>query len=107
MYQAKPTKTDLYPVPDPLPAYVEVWRFKAGLKDASGLARVFAYAESRRGKLYDWIGVLTAGFIEVGGLEFCSQLTEDAFLQYPYTLCPDVRFTTPDDIANSSLLFKI
>lgn len=106
MYSSQPPCINLYPIPDPLPSYIEVYRLK-DLANEAGLAFVFAYAESRRGRWYDFLGVLTAGLIEVGGLEFCSQLAMDAFVHYPVCLCENIRFASPDDIAGSDKLIRI
>lgn len=104
-YQSKPPIIDKFIVPDPLPKNVEVYRFKQ-LLTPDNLANVFQYAESRRGKWYPFLGVLTAGWLQ-GNLEFCSQYTEDSFAHYPVLLCQNIRFTSPDDIAGSSLLIKV
>lgn len=105
MYSSQPPKIDLYPVPDPLPSHIEVYRLKGGAA-FPGLANVFKYAESRRGRWYPMLGVITAGWLQ-GNLEFCSQLTEDSFCQYPVALCQNIRFSSPDDIAASSALIRI
>ena len=105
-YEAKPPRVCLAPIPNPLPPYVEVYRLRGSI-DPTALRRVLDYADTRIGRLYDFLGVLTAGFIEVGGLEFCSQYTEDSFAAYPVELCPDVKFTTPDDVANSAMLVRV
>jgi hypothetical protein len=105
MYSSQPPKIDLYPIPDPLPQNVEVWRLKESVSP-EGLSNVFRYAESRRGRLYPFLGVLSAGWLQ-GNLEFCSQYTEDSFCEYPVALCEDIRFTSPDDIAASNLIKRI
>lgn len=101
-YSAQPPKIDKFLVPDPLPDNVEVYRWVEPLS-SDGLNKVFQYAESRRGSWYPFLGVLTAGWLS-GNLEFCSQYTEDSFAHYPRLLSPNIRFTTPDDIASSSEL---
>ena len=105
MYASKPPKIDLYPIPDPLPPYIEVHRLKVHPTDTQ-LQAIFTYAESRRGKWYPFLGVLTAGWLS-GNLEFCSQYVEDAFAEGQYILCPDIRFSTPDDVAGSTLTFQV
>ena len=106
MYSAQPPKTDQYPIPDPLPGNVEVWRFKGGAVQP-GLGRVFAYMDSQKGLLYPIISVLSFGLLKIGRGNFCSQLAENAWLRYPYILSPDVQFTTPDLIASSDLIERI
>jgi hypothetical protein len=105
MYASKPPKIDLYPIPNSLPSYIEVHRLKVPPSSAQ-LQAIFAYAESRRGKWYPILGVLTAGWLS-GNLEFCSQYTEDSFADGQIVLAPNIRFTTPDDIAASPLLLKV
>lgn len=106
MYSAQPPRINLYPIPNPLPSFVEVYRLK-GIVDPIRIGDVLDYCDSRRGRRYDFVGVLTFGMIEFGGLEFCSQLTEDAYERYPICLNEKEQFTTPDDIVNSPLLVKI
>lgn len=103
-YSSQPPKIDKFLLPDPLPDNVEVYRLNMPITD-TGLAAVFAYAESRRGSWYPILGVLTAGALQ-GNLEFCSQYTEDAFAHYPVLLCENIRFTTPDDVVNSRCLVR-
>ena len=103
MYASRPPRIDLYPIPLPLPAYIEVRRTKVKLTDEQ-IKAIFYYAESRRGRLYPFLGVLTAGWLS-GNLEFCSQYVEDSYANGQVVLAPDIRFTTPDDIANSGLLY--
>jgi hypothetical protein len=105
MYSSQPPKIDLYPIPKPLPDYVEVYRTITPL-DHVQLINIFKYAESRRGRPYPFIGVLTIGWLS-GNLEFCSQYTEDSFACGQVVLSDDIRFTTPDDIANSSLIKRV
>ena len=66
IYSAKPPKIDLYPIPNPLPSYIEVHRLRTS-PTPDQLQAIFKYAESRRGKSYDFLGVLTAGMVEIGG----------------------------------------
>jgi len=96
-YSSQPPKIDKFVLPDPLPSNVEVWRLNEPL-DPLKLALVFQYAESRRGKWYPLLGVITAGWLQ-GNQEFCSQYLEDSYAHYPVLLCNDIRFATPDGIA--------
>ena len=104
-YSSQPPYINKFLLPDIMPFNVETYRTKMTLQP-EGLANVFQYAESRRGRLYPFMGVLTLGWLQ-GNLEFCSQLVEDSFAHYPLLLCPDIRFTTPDDIVNSLLLERV
>jgi hypothetical protein len=97
MYSSQPPKIDLYPIPQPLPSYIQVYRSKVALTPDQ-LKAIFTYAESRRGRIYPFLGVLTAGWLS-GNLEFCSQFAEDSFAEGDVLLSPKIRFTTPDDIA--------
>jgi hypothetical protein len=106
MYSAQPPTINLYPIENPLPSYIEVYRVRGGLSPVQ-LKDIFNYADSRKGKCYDFIGVGTFGFLEIGGLEFCSQFTEDSFANGQVVLSPDIRFTTPDDVADSPFLVKV
>ncbi len=103
MYSAQPPKIDLYWIPDPLPAYVEIYRVRQGLSDKQRTT-IFRYAQMRCGKPYDFLGVLTGGFVEVGGLEFCSKYTNDSYSYGNITLCPSQELISPDDIAASPQL---
>jgi len=105
MWSSQPPKIDLYPIPDPLPDHVEVDRLIAPITPAQ-LSAIFAYAQSRRGRWYPFLGVLTAGWLS-GNLEFCSQFTEDSYAAGQIVLSPDIRFTSPDDIANSLLIQQV
>jgi hypothetical protein len=103
MYASRPPKIDLYPIPDPLPAYIEVRRTKVKLTDDQ-IKAIFYYADSRKGNIYPFLGVITFGWLS-GNLEFCSQYVEDSYANGQVVLAPDIRFTTPDDISNSGLLY--
>ena len=105
MYSSEPPKIDLYPVPDPLPDNIEVYRLKA-TPTPDQIAAIVAYAESRCGRWYPFLGVLTAGWLS-GNLEFCSQYTEDSLAAGQIVLSTDIRFTSPDDIAASPLLTPV
>lgn len=104
-YQSKPPKIQLTPVPDPLPPYIVPYRLIAPPTPAQ-LTMIFAYANSRLGRPYDFLGVLTAGYVEVGGLEFCSKYTNDSGAAAQIVLSSKIQ-PTPDDIANSPLIAPI
>lgn len=104
MYSSQPPMIDLYPVPDPIEDHIEIYRLKNPL--AASWPDIFKYAESRRGRIYPFLGVLTAGWLS-GNLEFCSQYTEDSFACGQVVLSSAIRFTSPDDIASSPSLVRI
>jgi hypothetical protein len=106
MYSSQPPKINLYPISDPLPFNVEVYRLKVA-PSQDQIAAIFAYAESRRKRCYDFIGVLTVGMVELGGLEFCSKYTEDSFAAGQIVLSSAIQFPTPDQIVCSPLSSRI
>jgi hypothetical protein len=106
MYASRPPKIDLYPTPLPLPNYIELHRLRIA-PDSDQLKAVFSYAESRRGRPYDFLGVLTVGNVEMGGLEFCSKYVLDCFAEAQIVLAPNVQFPTPDDIGGSDLTYVV
>lgn len=106
MYASKPPMIDLYPIPNPLPTYVEVHRLRIPATPEQ-YHQIFSYAHSRKGRPYDFIGVLTAGMVELGGLEFCSLYVLNSFANGQIVLASNIEFPTPDDIAGSSLIARI
>lgn len=106
LYQSKPPVICNSDVPNPLPAYIEVYRFKEPISDDQ-MRRVFTYANSQLGKWYNFLGILTGGFIQVGSFSFCSQFTWQCFTYAGVVLCPWDELESPDDIAASPLLFKV
>lgn len=105
-YQAKPPRICLSPVPAPFPPYLEAYRLILP-PTPERLKAVFDYADSRLGRPYDWMGVLTGGFVEIGNLEFCSKLLNNSFSYAGLVLRPDEELISPDDIAASPLLFRL
>lgn len=105
-YQSRPPKICNTPIPRPLPDYVEVYRLKQP-PNAVELSRIFSYAESQVGKWYNFIGVLTWGYLQVGDLPYCSQFTWQAYTHGNILLCPWDKLESPDDIASSELLERI
>lgn len=105
-YQSKPLRICRSPVPQPLPEYLQVLRLISTPSEKQ-LEAIFNYADSRLGKIYDFIGVLTGGFLEIGGLEFCSKFTNNAFSYAGIVLSPSEELISPDDIAASLLLASV
>jgi hypothetical protein len=105
MYSSQPPKVGLYPIEYPFPDHVEVCRL-IHPPTPEQLTAIFKYADSRLGRLYPFLGVLTAGWLS-GNLEFCSQFTEDSFACGQIVLSTDIRFTSPDDIAASPLMVPV
>ena len=93
-------------MPDPLPEHIEVYRLKQELTQDQ-LTKIFTYANSQIGKWYNFLGVLTGGFIQIGPIAFCSQFTWQAFTYAGIVLCPWEELESPDDIAASPLLNRI
>lgn len=106
MYSAQPPKINLYDIPNPLPSYIEVYRFINPLTTEEKV-KLFKYAESKRGTWYNFLGVLTGGFIQIGNVEFCSQYTWISFTYGNRTLCPFEFLESPDDIVNSTLIERV
>ena len=57
-------------VPNPLPNYIEVYRFKEPLSQ-DDLTKMWTYANAQLGKGYNYVGVLTAGWLQIAGKPFC------------------------------------
>ena len=105
-YSSQPPTINKFICPDTWPTNVEQWRLNFQPSPRQ-LNSMFQYAESRRGKWYPFIAVATAGMLQIGGLECCSQYTEDTFARGQIFLSPDLMFATPDGIASSPLLQRI
>ena len=103
MWSAQPPVIDRYPIVSPLPDYIEVRRPAPALTPAE-VANILAYAQTRRGVWYDFIGCLTAGYVEVGGLEFCSKFLNDAFSHAPRVVVPDATLISPDAVGSAPML---
>lgn len=93
-------------VPTPLPDCIEVYRFVQPLTDADK-AKMWAYANAQLGKGYNYIGVLTAGWIEVAGKPFCSELVWRICAAASRNLCDWMTCISPDDLAESPSLQKV
>lgn len=97
-------KNSLIPIPFPL--NIEVYRFIQPLT-ADQLLKMWTYANSQKGVGYNYVGVLTAGLVEVFGKPFCSELVWRIVTYAGRVICPWKTCLTPDDIANSSLLQRV
>jgi uncharacterized protein YycO len=106
MYSAEPPRIGLLPIPSPIPNYIEVYRL-INPPTADQLKQVFTYADSQLGNLYNFLGVLTGGYVQVGKFQFCSQFTWIAYNQGGIDLCPYEFLESPDDIANSKVLVQV
>lgn len=106
IYQSKPPMICNSDIPNPLPDYIEVYRLKEPLTEDQ-LKKIFTYANSQVGKWYNFLGVITGGFIQIGNFSFCSQFTWQAFTYAGIVLCPWEFLESPDDIAESPLLIQI
>lgn len=105
-YESKPPVICNSDVPDPLPSYIEVYRLKVPLTPTQ-LSKIWSYANSQLGKWYNFLGVLTGGFIQIGSIAFCSQFTWQAYTYAGIVLCPWESLESPDDIANSQILYRV
>jgi hypothetical protein len=105
-YQSKPPKICNSDIPQDLPSNIEVYRLKVPMTD-NQVKAVMTYANSQIGKWYNFLGVLTGGYIQVGSFSFCSQFTWQAFTYAGVVLCPWETLESPDDIANSDLLLRV
>ena len=106
MYSAQPPRTNLYPVPDTFLSYIEVYRLKS-VPNADQIRRICMYAQTRCGKWYPFLAVLTAGLVQIGGLEFCSELVNDSFQWGDLVLVPHHTCVSPDDLVASAALTRI
>jgi hypothetical protein len=93
-------------IPVPLPANIEVYRFIVPFTPA-GLLKMWTYANSQKGTGYNYIGVLTAGFIQIAGKPFCSELVWRIATYAGVVICPWRTCLSPDDIAASLLLKRV
>ena len=97
------TKTD---IDWPLPDYVEVYRLIIP-PTQDQLKKMFSYAESLQGKLYNVIGIISFGHIQIGDFPYCSQYVWRICTQADILLCPWDELEGPDEIAASLKLMKV
>lgn len=105
-YDSRPggVKNDLIPIP--WPSYIEVYRMKVPFTDDE-LKKMWIYANSQLGVGYNWIGVLTAGLVQIMGKPFCSELVWRIATYAGRFICPWKTCLSPDDIAASLQLERI
>lgn len=96
-YQSKPPCICLSDVPQPLPDYIEVYRPITPLTPDQ-LKTIFAFADSKLGTLYNFLGVLTGGYVQIGQFMFCSQFTWIAYSKAGFYFCTYEFLESPDDI---------
>ena len=93
-------------VPVALPENVEVYRFIQPLTP-DDLRHMWVYANAQLGKGYNYVGVLTAGFIQVAGKPFCSELVWDICVSAQRVICNWGMCISPDEIVESNVLSRI
>lgn len=106
VYQSKPPAICCTEIPQPLPDNIEVYRLIVP-PTPDQLKSIFTYANSQLGKWYNFLGVLTGGYVQIGSFQFCSQFTWIAYSAAGIQLCPFEFLESPDDIAASDKLTKI
>ena len=102
-YDAAPGGVKNRDIPSPWPSYIEVRRFITPLKDDQ-LTLMWQYANSQLGTGYNYLGVISAGMIQVLGKPFCSELVWRIATYAGIVLCPWETCLSPDDIAESNIL---
>ena len=102
-YESKPGGFRNTPIPSPWPDYLEVKRFIIPLTPDE-LTKMWIQANSQLGTGYNYIGVLSAGFIEVAGKPFCSESVWRLCTFAARVICPWKKCLSPDDLEASSVL---
>jgi hypothetical protein len=97
MWSAQPPWIDLYDIPNPLPPYIEVYRPITPLTQDQ-LDQIFNFAYSVRHTLYNLLGVLTGGYVQIGHFMFCSQFIWIAYSKAGFYFCSYEFLESPDDI---------
>lgn len=105
-YDSQPGGVDNRDLPKPLPDNVEVYRFKEPLTPDE-LLKMWTYANSQKGRGYNYLGVLTAGLVQVFGKPFCSELVWRIGTYAARFICPWQTCLSPDDIVASLYLTRI
>lgn len=93
-------------LPKPLPENIEVYRFITPIANDQFL-KMWTYANSQKGIPYNYVGVLTAGLVEIFGRPFCSELVWRICTYAGIVICPWKTCLSPDDIAASPLLARV
>lgn len=93
-------------IPIPWPSNIEVYRLIAPLSGKQ-MSAMWTYANSQIGTGYNYVGVFTAGMVEVLGKPFCSELVWRMATYAGTVICPWKTCLTPDDIAASLLLERV
>ena len=93
-------------IPIPLPPNIEVYRFIMPIGDLQQKA-MWTYANSQLGTGYNYVGVFSAGLIEVLGKPFCSELVWRMGTYAGVVVCPWKTCLSPDDIAASPILKRV
>lgn len=84
---------------------LETYRVKGLTPDQ--LQQVMAFCQSRIGRRYDLLALLTFGYLQIGPSAVCSQFVWEAFTAAGICLCPFRDLTSPDDIAASACLERV
>jgi hypothetical protein len=105
-YNSAPGGVKNNPIPNPWPSYIEVRRF-IRLLDNIQLDKMWQYANSQIGTGYNYVGVLSAGLIEILGKPFCSELVWRILTYAGVVICPWETCLSPDDLAASVLIAPV
>jgi hypothetical protein len=99
MWSAQPPWIDRYAIPSPLPDYIEVYRPITPLT-LGQLTNIFEYAQSVRHTLYNFLGVISGGYVQIGHFLYCSQFVWIAYSKAGFYFCSYEFLESPDDIPN-------
>lgn len=90
----------------PWPDHLEIYRFKTPLTPEQ-LKMIWSYCNSQIDVGYNYIGVLTGGWIEIAGKPFCSEFVWRACTYAGVVICPWQTCLSPDDIACADTIVKV
>jgi uncharacterized protein YycO len=105
-YDSAPGGVKNRDIPSPWPDHLEVYRFKVPLTPDE-MVKMWQYANSQIGTGYNYIGVLTAGLVQILGKPFCSELVWRDCTYADRVICPWETCLSPDDIAASDQLLRV